>query len=48
MNGLKLVAIVYILESRAVVQGDVDMLEKRGDQSLVKFKKSKYKVLHLG
>lgn len=48
VNGLTLGVIVYMLESRAAVQEDLDRLEKWGDRSLMKLKKSKYKVLHLG
>ena len=46
-DGTELEVVVSMLKGMAAIQRDSDKLEKWADRNLVKFNKSKYKVLHL-
>lgn len=43
VNGLKLRVSVYMSESRAADQGDLDRLETQGDLILLRLKENKHK-----
>jgi len=47
-NDTKLCGVVNMLEGRDAIQRDLDKLENRARANLIKFNKSRCKVLHMG